>query len=193
VAALALGAWSSAAAVAVVSKKRAWRPEEVFLAWALLGHIGLMALIWLVFDRYALVLVPYAVAVFLVGRPHLNLPVAAGTLVVFALIAFVGISDHLSYSRALWRAVEALAQADVPLREINGGYVVNGWLQYAHPEQAPQDAQGRAKVPWVNAAEDLEYKVANSVPSGWDEIARFSYERWLGKPGAIYTLKRSRH
>jgi hypothetical protein len=104
----------------------------------------------------------------------------------------VGISDHLSYSRALWRAVEALAGAGVPVREINGGYVVNGWLQYAHPERAPQDAQGRAKVPWVNAAEDLQYKVANSVPGGWDEIARFPYERRLGTPGAIYTLERSR-
>ena len=192
VAALAIGGWSSAAAIAAVSRKRRWEPAELFLVWALIGHVGLMALIWLVFDRYALVLVPYVIAVVLVARPRLNRPVVLGILTVFALVTAAGITDHLSYSRALWQAVDALNRAGVPAREINGGYVVNGWRQYAHPDAAPRDSQGRVEVPWVNGAKDLPYKVANGVPEGWDELGRFRYERWLGASGYVYTLKLTR-
>jgi hypothetical protein len=40
------------------------------------------------------------------------------------------------------------------LATTDGGYVVNGWLQYAHPEHAHLDSEG-VSVPWVNGGESL--------------------------------------
>ena len=40
--------------------------------------------------------------------------------------------DHVRYNAALWGAVDRLLKRGVPASDLNGGYVVNGWLQYAH-------------------------------------------------------------
>ena len=85
--------------------------------------------------------------------------------------------------------MEVLEQSGVPEREINGGYMVNGWLQYAHPEHARRNSQGQVDVPWVSAKSDRPYKIANRVAAGFTELKRFPYERWLGSPGTIYALK----
>jgi hypothetical protein len=102
----------------------------------------------------------------------------------------MSIADHLQYNQALWSAVAVFERSGVPVREINGGYVVNGWLQYAHPQRAYRNALGQADVPWVSSRGDPPYRIANSVPPGWDLVARFPYDGWLRSPGAIYALKR---
>jgi hypothetical protein len=187
--ALAIATVSSAAAANAVWRSPGRQRGEAFLFWTAAGHVGLMALVWLVYDRYALVLVPYAIALLLAARPRIHAPLAIGTLAVVALVSIVGIRDHLSYNRALWAAVDALEQSGVPDREINGGYMVNGWLQYAHPERAVRNSQGQAEVPWVSTKGDLPYKIANRLSPGWSELKRFPYERWLGSSGYIYALK----
>ena len=114
------------------------------------GHFLLMALIWLINDRYALVLVPYAIAVLLAARPRLHRATAGAGLLIAVIVTIAGIRDHLTYNRALWAAVDTLHQSGVPARDINGGYVVNGWLQYVHPEDAYRNARGDIEIPWVN-------------------------------------------
>ena len=59
--------------------------------------------------------------------------------------------------------------------EINGGYVVNGWLQYLHPEQAHRDQHGRTSIPWVNAKLELPYTIANKPRADAAVIEIFPY------------------
>lgn len=187
--ALVVGACSLATATAAMRKRR-WPPGVLFLVLAIGGHFLLMALIWLINDRYALVLVPYVIAVLLAARPQLHRPTAAVCVVIMAIVTAMGIRDHLTYNRALWTAVDALDQAGVPARDINGGYVVNGWLQYVHPEHAYRNARGTIEIPWVNGDNLLPYEIANGVTEGSRVLQTFGYERWLGPSGHIYVLKR---
>ena len=112
-------------------------------------------------------------------------------LMIFALMTFAGMKDQLSYNRALWQAVRALQQKGVADRDIDGGWMVNGWLQYAHPEHAYRDAQENVQVPWVNGSNERPYKIANARSDGWEMLERFRYARWLGSSGYIYVLKTS--
>ena len=186
---LVIATVSSAAAVNAVWRRRGGWSRDAILLWSLAGHGGVMALTWLVYDRYALVLVPYAIALVLAARPRIHVPVAVGAIVMLGVITGVAIRDHLSYNAALWAAVEVLDRSGVPERDINGGYMVNGWLQYAHPEQAHRNTEGQLDVPWVTSKGDRPYKIANRVSPGWREVTRFPYERWLGASGYIYALK----
>jgi len=187
--ALVVGAFSLATAAAAATRRR-WTPSELFLILAIGGHFLLIALIWLINDRYALVLVPYAIAVLLAARPRLHRPTAAVCLIIVLIVTIAGIRDHLSYNRALWAAVDTLHQAGVPARDINGGYIVNGWLQYVHPERAYRNARGNIEIPWVNGDNVLPYEIANDVAEGSHVLQTFGYERWLGPSGHIYVLRR---
>lgn len=189
--ALALGAFSLACAATAIWTNRRSSAGESFLILALAGHGALMALLWLLHDRYVLVFVPYAIAMLLVARPPLHRRRAAVLLAAVMLVTVAGIRDHLTYNRALWQAVDALRAAGVSPRDIDGGYMVNGWLQYAHPEDAPRDAGGQIEIPWINGANELPYGIANAVSDGSDVLEEFPYERWLGPSGRIYTLKRN--
>jgi hypothetical protein len=180
---------SSAAAVNAVWRSRERWGGDAFLLWSLAGHGGLMALTWLVYDRYALVLVPYAIALVLAARPRIHVPVTLAAIAMLALVTGFAMRDHLSYNAALWDAVEVLERSGVPDRDINGGYMVNGWLQYAHPERAHRNTEGQLDVPWVTSKSDRPYKIANRVSPGWREVTRFPYERWLGESGHIYALQ----
>lgn len=187
-AALVVATVSIAAAVNAIWERREQVADEMFLLWNMAGHAGLMALTWLVYDRYALVLVPYAVALLLAARPRIHTAVAIGTLAIVAAVTGAAIRDHLSYNAALWSAVAALEQRGVPARDINGGYMVNGWLQYSHPAQAHRLADGQLDVPWVTAQSERPYRIANRVSPGWSEIQRVPYKQWLGASGHIYAL-----
>jgi hypothetical protein len=186
---LMLATVSCAAAVNAVWRGRGRWGSDAFLLWSVAGHAGLMALTWLVYDRYALVLVPYAIALVLAARPRIHARVAVGAIAMLALITGFAMRDHLSYNAALWNAVEVLERSGVPERDINGGYMVNGWLQYAHPERAHRNTDGQLDVPWVTTKSDRPYKIANRVSPGWREVTRFSYQRWLGESGHIYALE----
>jgi hypothetical protein len=187
-AALAAGAFSCSV-VLVRAWRAAGKPEHGFLVLAAAGHALVIALLWLIADRYVLVLVPYAIAVLLsAGRLPRRWP-AFALLAVFGLVAAAGIRDQLNYNRAVWEMVDALGRHGVATRDINGGYMVNGWLQYAHPEDAHRDSAGNIDVPWVNGADELPYKIANEPASGWQVVESVGYPRWLAPPGRIYALK----
>jgi hypothetical protein len=190
-AALSLSVASLSIAAPVLFRSRSLGAGEPFLIWMLAGHAGLIAVLSLIHDRYVLVLIPIAVALLLTPRPSLNVRATVGGLALFALIGAAGITDHLNYNRALWSAVGALDRAGVSPRDVDAGYIVNGWRQYAHPDQAPRGPDGAVDVPWINGAVELPYAVANTVPDGWTEMHRFPYRRWLGPAGAVYTLRRN--
>jgi hypothetical protein len=186
---LALGTVSLAVSSTAVVTRRGWKPGEAFLLWSMAGHCGLIALLWLIHDRYVLVLVPLAIAVVLSAGPRLNWRVATGALVALALVTGTGIADHLRYNGALWQAVDALRRTGVAERDINGGYMVNGWLQYAHADRAFHDGQGNVDVAWVNGADEPPYRIANAPQVGWTVLDTFDYERRIGPSGRIYVLQ----
>src|SRR5262249_11145327 len=131
-----------------------WRErssEERFLALLLLAHLGLMLLLWLFYDRYALVLFPSAIALLLVKHGERRIRRAVLPLAALAGIAAVGVHDHLELNRAVWRGVDWLEARGVGASEIDGGYAVNGWLHYVDPAAAPRGDDGRAFVPGMTA------------------------------------------
>ena len=93
----------------------------------------------------------------LLPRVPLHRATAGVGLIIVMIVTIAGIRDHLSYNRALWTAVDALHQSGIPSRDINGGYIVNGWLQYVHPEHAYRNARGNIEIPWVNGDNLLPY------------------------------------
>ena len=106
------------------------------------------------------------------------------------VMSLVGVRDHLDYNRALWGAVQHLWSTGVAPADFDGGYVVNGWLQYAHPEHARRDAAGAAQVPSVTTQTPTDYRISNHAPEGWTVVSSFPYTRWAGRSGRVYVLER---
>ena len=83
-----------------------------------------------------------------------------------------------------------LRASGVAPADIDGGYVVNGWLQYLHPEDAYRDASGRIIVPMVNDYAELPYTVADRPMPNRAIVRMYPYTGWLRSSGHIYVLKR---
>ena len=161
------------------------------LAWGALGYFVLTAVLWMSYDRYLLPLVVIVVALRLatvgIARPRLALAGVA----LLATISSVGTWDHLQYSRALWDAVAWARRAGIEHRALDGGYVVNGWLQYAHPEHAARGPDGGVRVPGVNGGEPPRYRIGNDVPPGTRVLHGAGYRRILAPSGSIYVVDRT--
>ena len=79
----------------------------------------------------------------------------------------------LAYKAALWQAVAEARAMGAKDSEIDGGYTVTGWLQYAHPENAHWDYKRRIVIPWFNSATlVLRYQVANRKFADWSQADR---------------------
>ena len=153
------------------------------------GHLALVALLWLIHDHYLLVVVPYAIALVLGARPQLAWRPGIATLVVLAVVSIVGIRDQLRHTAAVWHGVDALHRIGAADRDIDGGYTVNGWLQYAHPDRAYRDAAGNVEVPAVNAStDDRPFKIAKTPIPGWRVLATFGHDAWIGPKAPVYVL-----
>jgi Dolichyl-phosphate-mannose-protein mannosyltransferase len=180
-----------ALALAPLLRRRPPR-EARSLAWGALGYFVLTAMLWMFYDRYLLPLVVLVAALRLatveIDRPRLTLAGVA----LLAATSVVGTWDHLQYSRALWDAVGWARRAGIADGAIDGGYVVNGWLQYAHPEHAQRAADGDVRVPSVNGGEPPRYRIGNDVPSGTRVLHTVTYRRILAPSGSIYVVDRTR-
>ena len=165
---------------------------QALLLWVGLGHFVVMAVLWLQWDRYAIVMFPVAIVLFVTATEHLRLRVALGTLLLLGAMSAVGLRDHLALNGALWRAVDELHARGVDSRDIDGGYLINGWLHYAHPEHAPRDAAGNPVIYGMTSAETgrLPYLVSAAPVDGWAVVTTVSYHRWLAPSGVIWVLHR---
>jgi hypothetical protein len=80
--------------------------------------------------------------------------------------------------------------------DIDGWYAVNGWFQYAHPEDAARDVQGDVIVPGVNAGPDsvlMPYRISNTPIPGWSQFEAIPYRRRLRWSCVPTMLSASRH
>jgi hypothetical protein len=181
---------SLAVALAPVLRRRPRGPVSS-LAWGALGYFALSTVLWLFYDRYALPLVVVVVALRLgtVGIPSLRLALVG--VAMFITISGIGTWDHLQYSHALWNAVAWARQAGIEDRQLDGGYVVNGWLQYAHPEHAGLGLNGDVQVPGVNGGEPPRYGIVKRVPPDSRVLHVVPYRRIIAPSGSIYVIDRT--
>ena len=174
----------------VIRRRR--QGPEVLLLWLGVGHFVVMAILWLQWDRYALVMFPITIVLYVQSTPHLRRPAAMLALAVMAAWSTVGLRDHLAFNGALWQAVAALQARGVDGRDIDGGYLVNGWLQYAHPEHAPRDASGTPFIPGMTSSDTgrLPYLISAAPLREWAVVTTVPYQRWLAPSGVIWVLRR---
>jgi hypothetical protein len=168
-----------------------------FLA-ALLISISAYTLILIMgspFDRYLLPLYPLIlihVSLPYPNQANFNLIGSPGKVVILLMIcfyAYFGIAsthDYLSWNRARWQALNNLTNVQkISPKQVDGGYEFNGWyLADRNYKQKDQKSYW-----WVD---DDEYIVASGPLSGYQEIARYPFKRWLPvaeKP--ILTLRRA--
>lgn len=182
----------AASSCAVAIGWRRPRAGDAFLAWSLLGHAALAAILWLFYDRYLLAMLPLAIPLVLRGARVLRQRTMLAGVLALALVSVVGTRDHLAYNAALWHAVDVLRARGVPDTQIDAGYVVDGWFHFARPEDAPRDASGRRIFSWITAPGGLlPWQIANRPLPGWQVADAVPYTRWLGRSGALYVLRRA--
>ena len=163
---------------------------ESVLRWNIVGHVAMAALLWLFYDRYILPILPPLIVMTLIARPRVRTGVAICFVGLFAIFSMIGMRDHLAYNRALWTTVRELHASGVSPRDIDAGYVVNGWFQYCDPENAPLDAAGKPYVPWLTDNGNLPYVVGSSPQSGYRVISEHPVHRWLGPDLTVYVSRR---
>ncbi|HWC02661.1 MAG TPA: glycosyltransferase family 39 protein [Methylomirabilota bacterium] len=160
------------------------------LVWGIAGYFVLTAVLWFFHDRYVLPLLVMVVALRLGTRPLVRPKLALLGLSVFATVSMLGTWDHLQYNRALWNAVTSAQRMGIPQGELDGGYVVNGWLLYAHPEHALRTSTGDVRVPWINEGATQRYAIVNGVPLGARVLHTEGYRRLVAPSGALYLVDR---
>jgi hypothetical protein len=181
----------SSAVVLAGLLRRTDRAADVYLGFLVLGQFCLLVILWLFHDRYELVLVPLLGALVLARHPPLNRPAVVAGVLVFAVVAGVGLRDHLRFNHALWQAVAELRRLGATDREIDGGYVVTGSLQYANPEHAPRDADGWQFISGMTTRYGkLRYQIAVRPLPDLRPLGQIPYHLSLSGTGVIYLYDR---
>src|SRR5262249_34261000 len=154
--------------------------------WNIAAQLVLIAILWLTYDRCGLVFVPLTTTLILARRQLLRSRWTIAGIALYAAISLAGEHDDLSYNHAVWSAVSDLRAKGARPREIDGGYVVNGWLQSLHPDEAYRDRSGRIIVPMVNDFAELTYTIANAPRPNLTIVRTYPYSGWLQRSGLIY-------
>ena len=140
---LGFGGAAGGGVVLVAAWNALRRPDTSFwLRWAIVISIGYTLFILIArvfFDRYILLLVPFALQVVLAqqdtpSRRTRWLSIALTT--AMAAYSILGTRQLLEVNRARWEAVRSLTDAGIPTSDIDGGFEVNGWHQNPSPETA---------------------------------------------------------
>jgi 4-amino-4-deoxy-L-arabinose transferase-like glycosyltransferase len=159
----------------------------------LVATVGAMcfvaALLFLWHDRYLLPFAPPLITLLTVSTKMTRPRLAAASIAVMASLCVMGMRDYVAFNSALWQGVELSKSFGATSRQVDGGYVVNGWLQYAHPEDAPRDASGKLFVPWVTTGGRLEYLLSSRRLQDYTVLKEIPFTRWMNEGGAIFLLK----
>jgi hypothetical protein len=179
---------SLAAALANLPRLRP-SPANALLAWQTLGHLLIIALLWLVYDRFLLILLP--IAILLLAQTPLPRPRWSVALIVpLALICLLGTRDHLAYNDALMDGFAWLRAHGARPSEISAGYAQNAWRQYAHPENAPRDpATGRPIIPGFTTDLVPRYELSDHPLPDTVILHTIPCQRWLGPGATVYVLR----
>jgi hypothetical protein len=135
------------------------------------------------FDRYLLVVVPFASAA-LAATARVEWTRASAVLAAaLAWYAIAGTHDYLAWNRARYAGIAELAAAGVPPEQIDGGMEYNGWALAAALNRWPTDAEARVGQPptrksWWWVVDDRFVVSFRPLP-GYDVRRSLPYARWL--------------
>ena len=176
-----------------------WRePVPAFLlAATALTFAGTLLHARYYFDRYLLLVLPFALALIAVVRP---LPAARPRPVVLALLlalyGVAGTHDYLAWNRARFAALAALEAAGVPPAAIDGGVEYNAWRLAAALGTWPSDAEARPGQPpdrrsWWWVVDD-RFVLSFRPLAGYTVRRDLAYRRWLPPgTGHVFVLERA--
>ncbi len=147
-------------------------------------HLVLVNVLWMYSDRYLLVLLPVVVALALAGRSgHAHVPrLAWGVIAAFAIVAIAGTRDALRFNQAVHDTWQSLVKSGVPPSDIDAGYVWNGWLLYAHPENLTNGLTAD-DVPWITSKRRPRYSLSKGQMDGYDVAREIEWSDEMSWPG----------
>lgn len=194
--ALALVA-SGIVAVALIAGARRREPAVAFVVFASGAlFLGTMLHTQYYFDRYLLVIVPFAAAALVATAHAVPTRASIALAAVLAWYAVAGTHDYLAWNRARHAGLVELEAAGIPPEQIDGGMEYNGWTLAAALNRWPTDADARVgqsptRKSWWWVVDDRFVVSFRPLP-GYDVRRSIPYDRWL-PPGAgrIVVLERS--
>lgn len=133
-----------------------------------------------IFDRYLLLFLPLVILLMLNVKlefrwpePHRGVVLSGVLVALFAGFSLASTHDYLEWNRVRWKVLHSLVDVSkVRANQIDGGYEFNGWYLYdAKYKQKPGKSWW-----WV---EDDEYIVTSGPLTGYTELQRYTFNRWL--------------
>jgi hypothetical protein len=157
------------------------------LILSLLGHLAAGAVAVLIHDRYYLPLLPALIFGLVRLLPGRTWTLLAGGLVIGGLgaTAITGTIDALRFNEALARERTQLLSRGVRARDIDAGYVFNGWWLYAH------DLVDRNDVPFVTSPRSLSYTLATTPLPGYTTEKVVPVPSFWSRPDRVYVVHRA--
>lgn len=170
-----------------------WRPEWRAVTWVealtlvfIVAYGGLLLLFSFgynlkLFDRYLLVVVPVLLVLVLMNEARSSASIrisrwrgalSLALVAVYAAVSVAATHDYLAWNRTRWIATSTLMQSGISPNQIEGGYEFNGWYLSNLKYKRVQNKMGW----WVDGD---EYIIASGPLSGYKEVHRFDFHRWL--------------
>ena len=166
-----------------VGRNAVWEP--IFFVTIAISYFGLLVVLATrnaLFERYLLplfvlsLLVAPTLAGVRTGQARsspMRRTVVTALLAAFASFSVLATHDYLEWNRMRWTALHDLTdEQKIDPHRIDGGYEFNGWLTY-DPLYKPHDYKSYW---WVD---DDEYMLASGPISGYREVRRLAFRRWL--------------
>ena len=183
-------AWTSA-----WPRRREPVPAFLSLATALL-FLGTLLHTRYYFDRYLLIVLPFAIAATLVAAQARVGRMSLALTALLAWYAVAGTHDYMEWNRARYAGLTALTDAGVSPKAIDGGMEFNAWHLAAELGTWPTDAQARPGQAdtiksWWWVVDDRFIASFRPLP-GYLVQRSIAYPRWLVPgTGRVVILERA--
>lgn len=149
------------------------------------------------FDRYLLIVLPFAIATLLLLRPLPTIrPMSLVLTALLAWYAVAGTHDYLAWNRARFDGLAALENAGIPAAAIDGGFEYNAWhfapLGGKDPDNdAVRPGQPPSLRSWWWVIDD-RFVLSFRPLAGYTVHRRLPYRRWLPPgTGQVFILERT--
>jgi len=148
------------------------------------------------FDRYLLIVLPFAIATLLTLRPLPTIrPLSLALAAVLCWYAVAGTHDYMAWNRARFEGLAALEASGVSASSIDGGFEYNAWRFAPSGYPGPSNEAARPGQPqsvrswwWVD---DDRFLLSFRPLSGYEVHRRLPFQRWLFPgTGQVFILKR---